>query len=515
MSAKFEFPMDPKEYKLLDIIGRGTCSKVYRAQCISNQQIIVIKIIELEEYPLSIETIIKQTAFWSICQHPNVVSYYGSFVVGSDLWILSEYLSGGSLFDILKFGYGSGIKDEGIIAYIASQIVHALDFLHENKEIHRDIRSGNILINSHGEVKISDFGMATSLIQNGKKKSAAISMYGDACYMAPEILTQNQGYTPKTDIWSFGLVVIEMVTGKMPYDGMKFMESMLQIISKDPPKISKVGHSSLLVDFVDQCMKQDPEKRASAKTLLEHKFLKLSKGPGPVITTILSKLPPLEQRYKLLYASKTEEEAPHTHPNQPVIEWQFNDIDKDDSTPKVLEPLGNMQQSPDKDYHKTEETVTNMGGVDVIPDKGGVKSGPGFVIEPNPSAASKPNTISVQQHPIFASSPTTDENTAITQTKERPPIHIVGRPKPKVEENTNSEPVTGNVEKVGRFSISRGPSISQLNDEAHFKSMQNEISQLSQTIQELETENANIKAEIEKVVSVIRQYIANHPDKII
>ncbi|EAX90017.1 protein kinase, putative [Trichomonas vaginalis G3] len=183
----------------------------------------------------------------------------------------------------------------------------ALLYLHSNHEIHRDIRSGNILFNAHGQAKLSDFGLATSLIQNGQKRSAAVSMYGDACYMAPEMLTNNTGYTEKTDIWGLGLVLIELATGKMPYAGMKFMESMASIITKEPPTLSKDKHSSLICDFVNLCLNTNPKKRASAEDLADHKFPKTSRGSGAIATTILSQLAPLEQRYKILYENKTEQ----------------------------------------------------------------------------------------------------------------------------------------------------------------------------------------------------------------
>ena len=463
-NQKLNFPTNPNAYTLTEVIGRGTCSRIYKALCKTNSQVIVIKIIELEEYPLSLETITKQTAFWSTAQHPNIVGYYGSFIVGSNLWILSEYMAGGSLFDILKFGYGSGIKDESIIAYIAQQVVTALDYLHENKEIHRDIRSGNILINSHGEVKLSDFGMATSLIQEGRKRSAAISMYGDACYMAPEILTDNKGYTPKTDIWSFGLVIIELVTGKMPYDGMKFMESMLQIISKEPPKLSKEGHSSLLVDFVDRCLKTDPSKRASAAELREHKFLKMSKGPGPVITTILSKLPPLEQRYNLLYGDPKDEIQEEVVPKKPEFQWTF-----DDQPPPQKQPEKQPQQ-PQQQQSKLEEL-------------------------------------------LFGSSQQQDNNNE-SKSKQRTPITFSGKPRPKVEETnpTNLDVQNpGPVQKVGRFSIQRNPSMNALNSEEELvKNMQFEIKQLKHTLNDLETENKEIKDKISQITDVIKQYTANH-----
>lgn len=295
------FPLDHTKYRLVSIIGRGTYSKVYKAICTDNGLTVVVKIIDLEEYPLSLETIMKQTAFWSKCAHKNIVSYFGSFVNGSQLWILTEFMFGGSVSDILKLGYGQGIKDESIVAAIIRSVVRGLRYFHRNKEIHRDVRSGNILISQTGIVKISDFGLATSLIQGGRKKIEAISVYGDACYMAPEILNSDAGYSEKTDIWSLGLTVIELATGKMPYEGKKFMESMVLILSENPPELPKEGYSAAIRDFVSCCLRINPEKRATASELMNHKFLKNAGGNEAIANSIIGQMVSIEERFKLIH----------------------------------------------------------------------------------------------------------------------------------------------------------------------------------------------------------------------
>ena len=447
--------MDPKEYEILSTIGRGTCSKVYKALCKQNNQIISIKIINLEEYPLSLEVIQKQTAFWSCSKHPNILKYYGSFVVGSNIWILSEYMACGSLHDILRFGYGSGIKDEKIVSYIAQQICNALCYFHQNREIHRDIRSGNILVNSRGEIKLSDFGLATSLIQRGKERSAAISMYGEVCYMAPEILKQNEGYTHKTDIWSLGLVLIEIVSGKMPYDGMKFMESMVQIISKDPPKLPKEGHSSALVDFVDQCLKIDPSKRASAEELMEHKFLKLSTGPSPLITTIISQLAPQEQRYAMLYGSLDEEENAAKHDRE-TFEFTFN------------EPKTQTQTQEKKDNNKAEEKIVKEEAKD----------------------AKKEEANKVEEVKIVKEAQNTPAN------EEKPENKEPAKESPQPERQ---------IKKIGRFSIHREQSSSPGVD-----TMRRDIRKLHFEILHVERESQRIKNKVNELSDLIHQYAEKH-----
>ena len=294
-----DFPSNPESYELLNIIGKGDYSKVYQARCKTNGQILCIKIVNLEEFPL--ENLSKTTALWSQCKDPDIVQYYGSFLCNSSVWILEEFMDEGSLEDIIKYGFSKGIHDENVCANIISGALKGLDYFHKNQKIHRNIKSCNILINSKGESKIADFGLATSMIQGGTKKAACFSMYGDACYMSPEILMNGDGYSPKSDIWSLGLTSIEIATGKMPYEGVKIMQSIVDIMSKEPPSLpDSAGYSQAFQDFVSRCLCVAPEKRASADELLNHKFIKSAKNGPEMTAQILKTLPPLSERFKSL-----------------------------------------------------------------------------------------------------------------------------------------------------------------------------------------------------------------------
>ena len=340
----------PNDYTFLSLIGKGTYSKVYEAKYNKNGLLVAIKIINLEEYPLPLDTIQRQTAFWSKCNHPNILKYYGSFINGNSLWIVSEFMSGGSVHDILKFGFGKGFKDDSITASILHGVLQGLEYLHDQSEIHRDVRTGNILLGGAGEVKLSDFGLATSLIQQGTRRLEAISMYGDACYMAPEILKENAGYSEKTDIWSLGLTCFEMATGSMPYESLTYMESVVRIIDQEPPSFPKQGHCPGLKEFVDQCLVYEPKKRANAKELLENKFLKI-KNEKEILTKILTQLPPLSQRYKLLYGNP--EEFPNFNndtKNLDIKQFDFSSVEP--SSPSI--PRSNSTSSVESASAKSE-----------------------------------------------------------------------------------------------------------------------------------------------------------------
>ncbi|NXO46258.1 PAK1 kinase, partial [Locustella ochotensis] len=126
-----------------------------------------------------------------------------SYLVDEELWLVMEYMDGGTLYDVINETQMS----EGEIAAVSRECLQGLDFLHSNLVIHRDVKSCNILFRRDGSVKLADFGLSAQLIPEQNQRT---SMAGTSWWMAPEIVT-HKPYGPKVDIWSFGIVGIEMV----------------------------------------------------------------------------------------------------------------------------------------------------------------------------------------------------------------------------------------------------------------------------------------------------------------
>ncbi|KAK8875479.1 hypothetical protein M9Y10_005645 [Tritrichomonas musculus] len=372
----FKYPLSTSNYELLHLVGVGTYSRVYESNCRDNNQVIAVKQINLEEFPLELETIQRQTAFWSKCEHPNVVKYYASFIDGSTLWILNEYMGAGSLKDIIKLNYQNGFKNEQLIAALLAQVVMGVKFFHDNHEIHRDIRTNNILVNSEGFVKLGDFGLATSLVKGGTRQGSTLSLFGEECYMAPEVLRNENGYSEKTDIWSLGLTAIELGTGKMPYAGMKFMESLVQIIDHDPPSLpDSKEYSAAYKDFVKQCLNSDPSKRATAAELLNHRFIRQYTGSNVTSAANLlansenstssaaaytkqelsSKLPPLYVIFEKLHRDKDSLQiSKNQSPSQMIFDFSVaeSDSNKEKETTKDKEKDGHKHHHKHGHKHK-------------------------------------------------------------------------------------------------------------------------------------------------------------------
>ncbi|XP_058720487.1 serine/threonine-protein kinase PAK 3-like [Poecile atricapillus] len=134
----------------------------------------------------------------------NIVTYLDSYFVGKHLWLVMEYMDGGTLRDIINETQMS----KGEIAVVSRECLQGLDFLHSNHVIHRDVKSCNVLLRTD-----ADFGLSAQLTPEHRRQS---SVAGTSGWMAPEVVT-GQPYGPKMDIWSFGIVGIEMVEREVPY----------------------------------------------------------------------------------------------------------------------------------------------------------------------------------------------------------------------------------------------------------------------------------------------------------
>ncbi|KAK2489636.1 hypothetical protein MC885_000310, partial [Smutsia gigantea] len=261
----------PEEvFDVLEKLGEGSYGSVYKAIHKETGQIVAIKQVPVES---DLQEIIKEISIMQQCDSPHVVKYYGSYFKNTDLWIVMEYCGAGSVSDIIRLRNKTLTEDE--IATILQSTLKGLEYLHFMRKIHRDIKAGNILLNTEGHAKLADFGVAGQLTDTMAKRNTVI---GTPFWMAPEVI-QEIGYNCVADIWSLGITAIEMAEGKPPYADIHPMRAIFMIPTNPPPTFRRPElWSDNFMDFVKQCLVKSPEQRATATQLLQHPFVKSAKG---------------------------------------------------------------------------------------------------------------------------------------------------------------------------------------------------------------------------------------------
>lgn len=275
-------PGDPNQsYTKIKKVGQGASGSVYVAKINTNAvsdaarqyahdqpngKRVAIKQMDLAHQPRK-ELIVNEILVMKESQHPNIVNFLDAFLKGtSELWVIMEYMEGGALTDVID----NNPLEEDHIATICFETCKGLQHLHSQKIIHRDIKSDNVLLDAQGHVKITDFGFCAKLTDQKAKRA---TMVGTPYWMAPEVVKQKE-YGPKVDIWSLGIMAIEMIESEPPYLNEEPLKALYLIATNGTPALKKPDKlSKELKSFLAFCLCVDVKSRATADELLQHDFL--------------------------------------------------------------------------------------------------------------------------------------------------------------------------------------------------------------------------------------------------
>lgn len=281
---------DPTElFEILQKLGEGSYGAVFKALDKRDGKIVAIKVLDVEnDDRMALE---KEINILKECKSEYIVAYKGSFEKNGKLWIVMEYCGAGSLCDLMAICDRRLTEEQ--IAAVMKMALFGLKYLHENKKIHRDIKSGNLLLTHEGEVKLADFGVSAELTSTMAKRKTVI---GTPYWMAPEVL-QSQEYDGKADIWSLGITAIELACGEPPHANVHPMRAIFMIPNSEPPTLPEPQKwSKDFHDFVRVCLQKEPSKRPTAEQLLKtHPFILKAKGKKVIQELVDECLPEIDE----------------------------------------------------------------------------------------------------------------------------------------------------------------------------------------------------------------------------
>ncbi|XP_057501595.1 serine/threonine-protein kinase STY46-like [Actinidia eriantha] len=253
--------IDPQLLKFETKVASGSYGDLYKGTYFSQE--VAIKILKPERVDSDLQKEFAQEVFiMRKVRHKNVVQFIGACTKPPSLCIITEYMSGGSVYDYLHKQKGT-FKLPSLLR-VAIDISKGMNYLHQNNIIHRDLKAANLLMNENDVVKVADFGVARVKAQTGVMTAET----GTYRWMAPEVI-EHKPYDHKADVFSFGIVLWELLTGKLPYEYLTPLQAAVGVVQKGlRPTIPK-NTLPKLAELLERCWQQEPTSRPDFSEIID------------------------------------------------------------------------------------------------------------------------------------------------------------------------------------------------------------------------------------------------------
>lgn len=252
-------------FEILKLLGEGSYAKVYLIKNKTSNKLFAIKVIKKSSLKTNEEEdlLIMEKNILSKNENPFIINFYCSFQTTSNLYFLLEYCEGGELYSYIS---GKDRLNYEAIKQISAQVLLGLLCLHNNKYVYRDLKPENIIIDNNGYIRLIDFGLSTTVSQAKNSNQ----QYGTAQYFPPEIVLK-KGHCYKVDSWSFGCLLYEMISGKLPFKYNKCKDILFKTILNKSPKFNKLFTDDAK-DLITKCLNKNKNQRISAQNIQNHPF---------------------------------------------------------------------------------------------------------------------------------------------------------------------------------------------------------------------------------------------------
>ncbi|WCJ39939.1 ACT-like protein tyrosine kinase family protein [Euphorbia peplus] len=245
--------IDPQNLKFENKVASGSYGDLYKGSYCSQE--VAIKVLKPERINTDLQKEFAQEVFiMRKVRHKNVVQFIGACTKPPSLCIVTEFMSGGSVYDYLH--KQKGVFKLPTLLKVAIDVSKGMNYLHQNNIIHRDLKAANLLMDENEVVKVADFGVARVKAQTGVMTAET----GTYRWMAPEVI-EHKPYDHKADVFSFGIVLWELLTGKLPYEYLTPLQAAIGVVQKGlRPTISK-NINPKIGELLEKCWQQDPAQR--------------------------------------------------------------------------------------------------------------------------------------------------------------------------------------------------------------------------------------------------------------